>query len=219
MKTWLEAYAPGPVVRVNADYAVPASNGQIVVVTALSVASTITLPATPVLGQIVAVKRASLFDCAVTIAGNGAMIDGASSLALAGDYGAVYLAWTGIGWASLAAYTPAPDLTLTTTDDTATTIATLALETLRVYAISVEGIAVSSATKIAYKSVFRVMTDAESASESGTVIEVHDKLTPWSASLDFDGLSCEIQMTGAAGTEVRWAARVSVQSVTGFVPE
>jgi len=108
--------------------------------------------------------------------------------------------------------------TLTTTDDTATTIATLTLEAVKVYAVTVEGLAVSSATKLAFKSVFKVTTEIGSASESGTVKEVHDKLTPWVSSVDCTGLSCAIQLTGAAGTTVKWAVRISTQEVAGFMP-
>ena len=82
-RIWLEEYAPGPVVRRSASYTVPACNGQCVIVGALSAACVITLPAAPVLGQIVIVKRAGASDYALTVSGNGARIDGAASMALA----------------------------------------------------------------------------------------------------------------------------------------
>ena len=108
MSSWLEDLVPGPVVRRSSSYAVPACNGQIVIVDALGAGITITLPAVPVVGQIVVVKHAAEDAYSVSIDGNGKMIDGLSFRTLTGAYACAWLCFNGSTWSILGTFVVLP---------------------------------------------------------------------------------------------------------------
>ncbi len=104
--SWLEDFLPGPVVARTSSYTVPPCNGQVIMVGTLGAGITITLPAEPVLGQLVAVKRTGAFDNTITIDGNGKTIDGTATLSalLSHNRAAVWLCYNGSAWSVLSSY-------------------------------------------------------------------------------------------------------------------
>jgi hypothetical protein len=116
------------------------------------------------------------------------------------------------------------EYTLTTTDaalldlPVPVTVATLALETMKVYAITVGGIARSSSAQCVFKVIIPISTESGVASSGGLTIEAHGKLTTWTVTVACVGLNAAVQLTGAVGATVNWAVRISTQSVDGFMP-
>lgn len=93
------------IVRVNdANFPVPSVGDTFVSLRGLTVDRTVTLPATPPVGQVVCVKceDGSLDTANIIISGNGNTIDGAANytmtLAQDGAFGTVLLLFQGAGW-------------------------------------------------------------------------------------------------------------------------
>jgi hypothetical protein len=110
MSGWLETLVPGPVVVRQSSYDVPACNGQIVAIGSLGAACTVRLPAAPVLGQIVVIKRMGTVDETITVDGNGKTIDGYSTLStpLGQHYACLWLCYNGSAWSVLGTYYAMP---------------------------------------------------------------------------------------------------------------
>jgi hypothetical protein len=87
-----------PVSKTFADSGYIASEGELVTVNATAGATTIKLVAAPMTGGTVIVKKSDASGNAVTVNGNGHTIDGAATKALAAQWNAATMTYTGTAW-------------------------------------------------------------------------------------------------------------------------
>lgn len=87
-----------PVSKAFADSGYIAAAGELVTVNATAGAVTINLPAEPVTGSSITVKKTDASGNAVTINGNGFTIDGAATQALAAQWNSQTMVYTGAAW-------------------------------------------------------------------------------------------------------------------------
>lgn len=88
-----------PVAKAFADTGYITASGELVLVDATAGATTITLPATPLTGAGIIVKKIDASGNAVTLDGNGTIIDGAATQVLAAQWNAATMLYTGAVWA------------------------------------------------------------------------------------------------------------------------
>jgi hypothetical protein len=88
------------VVTSGASYTVDPLDDVVIVNKETGSATTVTLPASPTVGEVVTVKdgKGDAATNNVTVAGNGKNIDGAASYVLNNNYGAVSLVYNGTQW-------------------------------------------------------------------------------------------------------------------------
>lgn len=173
--SWLDEFVPGPVIVRSVSYAVPPCNGQVVIVSSLSAAITITLPAAPVTGQIVVVKRATAQTTTITIAGNGKLIDGVSYKTLTIAWESCWLAYTGEVWAVIGTGSTSAVVGFTSPVllDTVKVAAAIAIEDADGTAVACKADAASAGT------AYRVVALAGTAGTPGSLINLRsgDEIT------------------------------------------